>query len=1008
MTGHIQLDLAFNVVAQVLIHFWWQGLVIALITIVVLKVGNFRSPFARYYINLSGLLLLLACPVATGILATRYYEPLALEEFNQIEAQIDSGQAMHLPTTSANTESFQTGLLVEINDLIYQFRTPILVSWLAGISLMLLRMSISWYGCKRLQRMALPLKKAMSHRFDLLKSKMGAAGSIAIRSANINQAVAVGLLKPMVLIPASWLSEIPLKSLEAIVAHELAHIRRFDLWVNLLQRFSEALFFYHPAVWWISKRIRIEREMCCDKIACEAINDPVTYAKTLSHVANIQFDSNTNLNFGANFLGGPKMLLLARIKNVLTPHTQPKFGAGVAALSMALLLALPIVGWAALQPEPSQQDEEKVAQEKKLAEEQTNAAREKAISWLRAQAEELEQEAKQEQQRAVEQLRRLKLKMIELESRHAQDGKMAAAEALKLKGLELKKQKQQQRKSAKNDDSELKLQKILQEAERLQSLGKTKEAEALLQQVNLAHQKMQIERQLALQKSSEKIKALESTKLREYQWRLMKEQESIAKQEQVLKAQRLKELVDHNRQLNDQMAKESAAKQDELKAVMAEMKAKMADQQAQIEALKAALAQAKGSTKHNQSEVIKKLLDEQAREIDHEKIQLMKERNLREAMQQKMHAELQKKQQQLMDEKNAAKSAEDQRRVVEAQLRAVEDLLNQQRVQQEKAMLEKERATKALLEAKKAMEKGKKDKDKNDHKRQLDEIRLQLSEVQKKYSNQHPQVRALRTRKEMLEDLLAQSEAKQKKNSAEHKQKAKKQSDSPSDLKTGQYDMTSKQDPINPHLYDLSLADSLRAHIQLAEAQKCSNCHKPSTTSFKLIDSNQCPTIEAMKSTSSDQKKVSDASAMRKIDALNTQIKALQEEIKSLKKSRAEKDKSEPLKDFVEMEIKPTLKSDLTVKENALQDKLRVELQVSPNMEKSRPKKNSDKKHFDESPNYRLDFETKLKPNVDLKIEPNGILKIQEKKNTDDSKTMPKSKSKTGPGKNIESSKATV
>ena len=68
----------------------------------------------------------------------------------------------------------------------------------------------------------------------------------------------------MILLPTSWLTELPPDMLESIIAHELAHIRRGDLWVNLLQRVIEVLLFYHPAVWWLSQRIRVERELCCD------------------------------------------------------------------------------------------------------------------------------------------------------------------------------------------------------------------------------------------------------------------------------------------------------------------------------------------------------------------------------------------------------------------------------------------------------------------------------------------------------------------------------------------------------------------------------------------------------------------------------------------------------------------------------------------------------------------------------------------------------------------------
>ena len=92
----------------------------------------------------------------------------------------------------------------------------------------------------------------------------------------------IGWLKPVVLLPASALAGLTPRQLEAILAHELAHIRRHDYLVNLLQTLVETLLFYHPAVWWLSRRIRVERENCCDDLAVSLCGDPVAYAAALA------------------------------------------------------------------------------------------------------------------------------------------------------------------------------------------------------------------------------------------------------------------------------------------------------------------------------------------------------------------------------------------------------------------------------------------------------------------------------------------------------------------------------------------------------------------------------------------------------------------------------------------------------------------------------------------------------------------------------------------------------
>jgi uncharacterized protein (TIGR03435 family) len=96
----------------------------------------------------------------------------------------------------------------------------------------------------------------------------------------------IGWLRPVVLLPAAALASLTVAQVEAILAHELAHIRRHDFFVNLLQTVAETLLFYHPAVWWISTRIRIEREHSCDDIAVDVCGDAGEYAAALTELAS--------------------------------------------------------------------------------------------------------------------------------------------------------------------------------------------------------------------------------------------------------------------------------------------------------------------------------------------------------------------------------------------------------------------------------------------------------------------------------------------------------------------------------------------------------------------------------------------------------------------------------------------------------------------------------------------------------------------------------------------------
>ena len=95
----------------------------------------------------------------------------------------------------------------------------------------------------------------------------------------------IGLVKPMVLLPATILTNLSLQEVTAIITHELAHIRRHDLWMNLAQRIIEAVFFFHPVVWYISRKISQERELCCDDLVVSLGNEPLSYAGALLHMA---------------------------------------------------------------------------------------------------------------------------------------------------------------------------------------------------------------------------------------------------------------------------------------------------------------------------------------------------------------------------------------------------------------------------------------------------------------------------------------------------------------------------------------------------------------------------------------------------------------------------------------------------------------------------------------------------------------------------------------------------
>jgi TonB family protein len=132
-----------------------------------------------------------------------------------------------------------------------------------------------------------------------------------LHSARVQVPTVIGWLRPVVLIPASCLSGFSSEQVEAILCHELAHVRRHDYLVSIFQSVAEALLFYHPAVWWVSKQVRRERECCCDAIAVANGGDALAYAKALSHL------EERRASFPEFVLGANGGVLKMRIRRLL-------------------------------------------------------------------------------------------------------------------------------------------------------------------------------------------------------------------------------------------------------------------------------------------------------------------------------------------------------------------------------------------------------------------------------------------------------------------------------------------------------------------------------------------------------------------------------------------------------------------------------------------------------------------------------------------------------------------
>jgi beta-lactamase regulating signal transducer with metallopeptidase domain len=155
--------------------------------------------------------------------------------------------------------------------------------WLMGVAAMLALRWGGWHVLRKLDRQDLPaLPPDWERRIEELRASLGIARTVAVRlGTQIASPFTAHVLRPVIWLPLGLLIRLPTDQVEALIAHELAHVRRLDWIWNLLQHGVESVLFYHPAMWWLSGRIRDERELACDALAAQVCGDPVVLAEAL-------------------------------------------------------------------------------------------------------------------------------------------------------------------------------------------------------------------------------------------------------------------------------------------------------------------------------------------------------------------------------------------------------------------------------------------------------------------------------------------------------------------------------------------------------------------------------------------------------------------------------------------------------------------------------------------------------------------------------------------------------
>ncbi|HEV2499493.1 MAG TPA: M56 family metallopeptidase [Terriglobia bacterium] len=230
--------------------------------------------------------------------------------------------------------------------------------WIVGVLLIYLRRTAGFISARKLHRRGVccaPVR--WQQELTRLSAQLRLSRPVKLlESCLADVPMVLGHFRPLILMPVGLLAGLPPGQIEAILLHELAHIRRCDYLVNVLERFIEGLFFYHPAAWWFSRVIRAERENCCDDVAVSALGRPHDYALALTALEESRF---TSLEQAVAVTGGN---LVKRIRRLLYPKPAGPWAPFLAALIVIVTTTFAVAAWQAKAPSRSRSAAESSAQ----------------------------------------------------------------------------------------------------------------------------------------------------------------------------------------------------------------------------------------------------------------------------------------------------------------------------------------------------------------------------------------------------------------------------------------------------------------------------------------------------------------------------------------------------------------------------------------------------------------------------------------------------------------------
>jgi bla regulator protein BlaR1 len=350
-------DKIIQALCWTLLHSLWQGLLLAIIAAIIIMITRKSAPELRYKLFTWLFILFIATTGFTFLLqifSIKKTEP-EIAEMSRVILSINNIPDNSNPATTIHP-TFSDALLQYFNT----HASVIVTVWFILFSVKLVRVltNLGYVQRVRHYKTFAPSIYWKQRITELAQNLHIQHSIILLESAFIKVPMVVGLLKPAILVPLGLLSNLPPDQIEAVLLHELAHIRRKDYLVNLLQSFAEVAFFFNPAVLWISSLIREERENCCDDVAIGGIKNKNQFIHAL--VAFQEYAMRTSNTSTAIAFAGQKKYLLNRVKRIIYKENK-KLNAMEKGIFILSIVAISLIGFVSIKHTPAQKVKSSIA-----------------------------------------------------------------------------------------------------------------------------------------------------------------------------------------------------------------------------------------------------------------------------------------------------------------------------------------------------------------------------------------------------------------------------------------------------------------------------------------------------------------------------------------------------------------------------------------------------------------------------------------------------------------------